>query len=167
MERHFLQVDFMWCFSRRVSRVPVPTLVAIRMNLLMCGTEDGVVGTSEWRYGQNDPENLGGTARTLDDVNGRCDLGHGVVSKVSRCQTSSTSSLTCTERNQRHRRYRLDAVHSRRMGDDSRKDAGEERHLHLRLWIRPQRGVASVLYHFGQAARTPSLGFGQLVVAIL
>ena len=42
-----------------------------------------MIGTSEWRYGQHDPENLGGTARTLDDVNGRCDLGTGIISKVS------------------------------------------------------------------------------------
>lgn len=47
-----------------------------------------MVGTSEWRYGQDDPENLGGTARTLDSVNGRCDLGHGVVSKVGQAFVS-------------------------------------------------------------------------------
>lgn len=46
-----------------------------------------MVGTSEWRYGQSDRENLGGTARTLDEVDGRCDLGTGIISKV--CPGSS------------------------------------------------------------------------------
>jgi hypothetical protein len=41
-----------------------------------------VIGTSEWRFGQPDRENLGGTARTLDEVDGRCDLGTGIISKV-------------------------------------------------------------------------------------
>jgi alpha-glucosidase (family GH31 glycosyl hydrolase) len=40
------------------------------------------MGTSEWRYGQPTRGNLGGTARTLDEVDGRCDLGTGVISEV-------------------------------------------------------------------------------------
>ncbi|KAM0322551.1 hypothetical protein ACHAQA_009398 [Verticillium albo-atrum] len=36
---------------------------------------------SEWRFGgEHDGGNLGGTARTLDGVNGRCDMGSGVLS---------------------------------------------------------------------------------------
>src|ERR1700710_2991643 len=34
-----------------------------------------------WRYGQESPD-LGGTAQTLDEANGRIKLGHGVVSKL-------------------------------------------------------------------------------------
>ncbi|KAH8819026.1 putative alpha-xylosidase [Xylogone sp. PMI_703] len=35
---------------------------------------------SVWRYGQDDGRNLGGTARTLDEVDGRTQLGPGVIS---------------------------------------------------------------------------------------
>ena len=41
------------------------------------------MGTSEWRYGVPSRGNLGGTARTLDEVDGRCDLGTGILSEVS------------------------------------------------------------------------------------
>jgi hypothetical protein len=38
-----------------------------------------------WRYGmENDAGNLGGTCRTLDNVNGRCELEEGVLSTVSK-----------------------------------------------------------------------------------
>ncbi|KAF2105194.1 glycoside hydrolase [Lophiotrema nucula] len=36
---------------------------------------------SEWRYGEQLGGNLGGTARTLDGVDGRCDMGSGIISK--------------------------------------------------------------------------------------
>jgi hypothetical protein len=36
---------------------------------------------AEWRYGMPDPSPLGGTARTLDEINGRCDMGLGVLSR--------------------------------------------------------------------------------------
>ena len=38
---------------------------------------------TEWRYGLESREgrNLGGTARTLDMVDGRCDMGNGVLSR--------------------------------------------------------------------------------------
>jgi alpha-glucosidase (family GH31 glycosyl hydrolase) len=39
--------------------------------------------SSTWRYGQK-MSNLGGTIRTLDEVDGRCDLGSGIISQVSR-----------------------------------------------------------------------------------
>ncbi|TQN65641.1 Alpha-xylosidase [Colletotrichum shisoi] len=35
-----------------------------------------------WRYGETPVSNLGGTARTLDGVDGRCDMGSGVLSRV-------------------------------------------------------------------------------------
>ena len=40
------------------------------------------MGTTEWRYGVPSRGNLGGTARTLDEVDGRCDLGTGIISEV-------------------------------------------------------------------------------------
>ena len=40
------------------------------------------MGTSEWRFGVPSRGNLGGTARTLDEVDGRCDLGTGILSEV-------------------------------------------------------------------------------------
>lgn len=45
------------------------------------------MGTSEWRYGLPSRGNLGGTARTLDEVDGRCDLGTGILSEVSHLNT--------------------------------------------------------------------------------
>lgn len=35
----------------------------------------------EWRYGDSSDDNLGGTARTLDMVDGRCDMGSGILSR--------------------------------------------------------------------------------------
>ena len=49
--------------------------------------------TNQYRYGDQ-PKNLGGTYRTLDGIDGRCDLGSGVVSQVSlRHHSTLTSSL--------------------------------------------------------------------------
>lgn len=36
---------------------------------------------ADWRYGETAKDNLGGTARTLDEVDGRCDMGEGVLSR--------------------------------------------------------------------------------------
>jgi hypothetical protein len=36
---------------------------------------------ASWRYGGSQDKNLGGTARTLDGVDGRCDMGLGILSK--------------------------------------------------------------------------------------
>jgi hypothetical protein len=41
-------------------------------------TEWGV----EWRYGREPEGNLGGTARTVDMVDGRVDMGLGIISRV-------------------------------------------------------------------------------------
>ncbi|KAF7546320.1 hypothetical protein G7Z17_g8524 [Cylindrodendrum hubeiense] len=50
---------------------------------------------AEWRYGASpDHENLGGTARTLDGVNGRCNMGSGVLSRSGyACIDDSDSML--------------------------------------------------------------------------
>ena len=36
---------------------------------------------SDWHYGETAKDNLGGTARTLDDIDGRCDMGSGILSR--------------------------------------------------------------------------------------
>lgn len=99
-----------------------------------------------WRYGMEDGAgNLGGTCRTLDNVNGRCELEEGVLSTVSKGSVSSVSSLVpprslhCFSlivldpsslslvfrhapltpppaRFRRHRRLRLHALHFRGVG---------------------------------------------------
>lgn len=50
---------------------------------------------ANWRYGDpRDHENLGGTARTLDGVDGRCDMGLGVLSRAGyACIDDSDSML--------------------------------------------------------------------------
>lgn len=35
----------------------------------------------DWHFGEKALHNLGGTARTLDEVNGRCDMGDGILSR--------------------------------------------------------------------------------------
>ncbi|KZZ87307.1 Glycoside hydrolase, family 31 [Moelleriella libera RCEF 2490] len=37
---------------------------------------------ADWRFGETASDNLGGTARTLDEVDGRCDMGHGILSRT-------------------------------------------------------------------------------------
>lgn len=49
---------------------------------------------AQWRYGHAIREgNLGGTARTLDEVDGRCDMGHGVCSREGYAQVDDTHSM--------------------------------------------------------------------------
>ncbi|KAH7126397.1 putative alpha-xylosidase [Dactylonectria estremocensis] len=50
---------------------------------------------AEWRYGaEADDTNLGGTARTLDNVDGRCDMGLGIISRSGyACIDDSDSML--------------------------------------------------------------------------
>ncbi|KAF2668425.1 putative alpha-xylosidase [Microthyrium microscopicum] len=52
-------------------------------------TERGV----EWRYGNVAEDNLGGTARTVDDIDGRCDLGTGIISKAGYSVLDDSSSM--------------------------------------------------------------------------
>lgn len=47
---------------------------------------------SVWRYGE-DCENLGGTARTLDGVDGRCPLGPGVISRKGYTTIDDAASM--------------------------------------------------------------------------
>lgn len=46
---------------------------------LCISVKGGANGSDVWHYGDKPSGNLGGTARTLDGVNGRIDVGHGVL----------------------------------------------------------------------------------------
>ena len=47
----------------------------------------------EWRYSVDDTFNLGGTARTLDEVNGRIDMGEGIISRSGYANLDDSSSM--------------------------------------------------------------------------
>lgn len=51
---------------------------------------------STWHYGE-EPEDLFGTARTLDRVNGSCELEHGLMSRFGFSVTDDSDSLILTE----------------------------------------------------------------------
>ncbi|BCS19692.1 glycoside hydrolase family 31 protein [Aspergillus puulaauensis] len=48
---------------------------------------------SPWRFGTPTEFNLGGTARTLDGVDGRCDMGQGVLSKAGYAVIDDSKSM--------------------------------------------------------------------------
>lgn len=47
---------------------------------------------ADWRYGEV-PQNLGGTARTLDEVDGRCDLEPGILSRAGYSVLDDSKSM--------------------------------------------------------------------------
>jgi hypothetical protein len=47
----------------------------------------------EWRYGTAGESNLGGTARTVDDIDGRCDMGTGIISKAGYAILDDSDSM--------------------------------------------------------------------------
>jgi len=50
-----------------------------------------------WRYGEEQQQhNLGGTARTLDEVDGRCDMGFGVLSRKGHATVDDSESMLFT-----------------------------------------------------------------------
>jgi alpha-glucosidase (family GH31 glycosyl hydrolase) len=51
---------------------------------------------SEWRYGSR-PHSLGGTARTLDGVDGRCDMGSGILSRSGYSALDDSESMLFDE----------------------------------------------------------------------
>jgi len=53
--------------------------------------------TNDWRYGNGNKFNLKGTARTLDEVNGECELEDGVLSKRSFAEIDDSHSLILEE----------------------------------------------------------------------
>lgn len=52
---------------------------------------------AEWRYGQESPRNLGGTARTLDQIDGRCDMGMGILGRAGFSVLDDTASMLFNE----------------------------------------------------------------------
>ncbi|RMD40724.1 hypothetical protein DV735_g4408, partial [Chaetothyriales sp. CBS 134920] len=48
---------------------------------------------ARWRFGQADSGNLGGTARTLDFIDGRCDMGVGVCSRSGYAAIDDSDSM--------------------------------------------------------------------------
>jgi hypothetical protein len=48
---------------------------------------------NDWRYGNAAEDNLGGTARTLDGVDGRCDIGEGIISKAGYSILDDSNSM--------------------------------------------------------------------------
>lgn len=51
--------------------------------------------THIWQYGERHEKmtNLGGTYRTLDGIDGRCDLGDGILSQVSSTSGGADGSM--------------------------------------------------------------------------
>lgn len=47
----------------------------------------------EWRFGTPTKGNMGGTARTLDEVDGRCDMGSGLISTAGYAVVDDSESL--------------------------------------------------------------------------
>lgn len=47
----------------------------------------------EWRYGNHPERNLGGTARTVDGVDGRCDMGTGIISRAGYSTLDDSDSM--------------------------------------------------------------------------
>ena len=56
----------------------------------------GIGGGSTWHYG-DELHDLRGTARTLDTINGACELGHGLVSRQGFSVLDDSASLTLNE----------------------------------------------------------------------
>ena len=50
----------------------------------------------DWRYGVAVKHNLGGTARTLDEVDGRCDMGEGVLARTGHSALDDSESMVFT-----------------------------------------------------------------------
>ncbi len=57
---------------------------------------DSLAGGGVWRYG-DDVDDLGGTVRTLDTVNGACKLGHGLMSVLGFSVLDDSGSLILTD----------------------------------------------------------------------
>ena len=47
----------------------------------------------DWKYGEEAQDNLGGTARTIDMVDGRCDMGTGIISKAGYATVDDSESM--------------------------------------------------------------------------
>lgn len=58
--------------------------------------EQAVTGVT-WHHGDQDPENLGGTARTLDEVNGATPISQGLISRSGWSVVDDSDSLVFTD----------------------------------------------------------------------
>ena len=47
----------------------------------------------DWQYGTEPEGNLGGTARTLDMVDARCDVGNGIISRAGYSVLDDSDSM--------------------------------------------------------------------------
>ncbi|KAF5007639.1 hypothetical protein FDECE_6025 [Fusarium decemcellulare] len=63
-----------------------------RYGLIVSFSNKNTLWGADWRYGEV-PQNLGGTARTLDEVNGRCELEPGILSKAGYSVLDDTKSM--------------------------------------------------------------------------
>ncbi|KAI1065025.1 hypothetical protein LB507_000762 [Fusarium sp. FIESC RH6] len=63
-----------------------------RYGLVISFTNKNTLWGADWRYGET-PQNLGGTARTLDGVNGRCELEPGILSKAGYSVLDDSESM--------------------------------------------------------------------------
>ncbi|KIL93331.1 hypothetical protein FAVG1_03310 [Fusarium avenaceum] len=63
-----------------------------RYGLVISFTNKNTLWGADWRYGET-PQNLGGTARTLDEVNGRCELEPGILSRAGYSVLDDSGSM--------------------------------------------------------------------------
>ncbi|KAJ4266279.1 hypothetical protein NW762_004263 [Fusarium torreyae] len=63
-----------------------------RYGLVVSFSNKNTLWGADWRYGET-PQNLGGTARTLDEVNGRCELEPGILSRAGYSVLDDSQSM--------------------------------------------------------------------------
>ncbi|UPK97180.1 hypothetical protein LCI18_008115 [Fusarium solani-melongenae] len=63
-----------------------------RYGLVVSFSNKNTLWGADWRYGEV-PQNLGGTARTLDEVNGRCELEPGILSRAGYSVLDDSKSM--------------------------------------------------------------------------
>ncbi|KAL4745329.1 hypothetical protein BDW72DRAFT_211518 [Aspergillus terricola var. indicus] len=72
---------------------PVPKFRIYFHSLIFHFSGKSVKYGTPWRFGTPTEFNLGGTARTLDGVDGRCDMGQGVLSKAGYAVIDDSKSM--------------------------------------------------------------------------
>ncbi|KAF4980244.1 hypothetical protein FZEAL_3703 [Fusarium zealandicum] len=63
-----------------------------RWGLIVSFSNKNTLWGADWRYGEV-PQNLGGTARTLDEINGRCELEPGILSRAGYSVLDDSESM--------------------------------------------------------------------------
>ncbi|KAJ4286375.1 hypothetical protein N0V88_008042 [Collariella sp. IMI 366227] len=64
-----------------------------RHGLIVSFSNKNTIWGADWRYGEEVPHNLGGTARTIDNIDGRCELGPGILSKSGYSVLDDSTSM--------------------------------------------------------------------------